>query len=57
MGEKDANSESGRKYSSIVDFVACNFDGIGSTKALERYGIYLISNNWRKMHHLPKRRK
>lgn len=29
------------------------FDG----KALEKFGIYLINNNWRKMHGLPMRRR
>lgn len=37
-------------------FAMKHFGGIGSWKALERYGIYRRSNNWNKMHHLPKRR-
>lgn len=38
-------------------FAMNHFSGIGSVKALERYGIYLISNNWRKLHGLPMRRR
>lgn len=32
-------------------------NGIGYTKALEKYGIFLISNNKRKMQGLPLRRE
>lgn len=32
-------------------------NGIGDTKALEKYGIFLVSNNKRKMQGLPLRRE
>ena len=30
---------------------------IGNSKSIEKYGIYIVTNNYRKMHGLPMRRK
>ena len=55
--ENESELFSATYRNSPIDFAMKHFCGVGSTKGLEKYGIYLRSNNWNKIHHLPKRRR
>jgi len=59
----DAINQITTEFSKNIDWFLCMFEFIqsqkliGNTKTIEKYGMFLISNNYRKMHGLPMRRR
>lgn len=43
------------KLESII--VKLSWNGIGNTESIKKYGIFIVTNNYRKMHGMPMRRR